>query len=75
MYNPPLLPCSYFQHTDAIYAHDARILTVHKCCQTPTPGESWELTLLSHGNKKKNDPHLNSPRTGCRMVSNFSMGS
>ena len=47
-------------------------------CQTPTPGESWELTLLSRGHKKnnnKNEPHLNSPRRGCRMVSNFCMGS
>ena len=23
-------------------------------CQTPTPGKTWELTLLSHGNKNKN---------------------
>ena len=48
-------------------------------CQTPIPGETWELTLLSCGNKKKkknkNDPHLNSPRRGCRRVSNFCMGS
>jgi hypothetical protein len=31
-------------------------------CQTPTPGESWELTLLSRGHK--NEPHQNSPRRG-----------
>jgi hypothetical protein len=44
-------------------------------CPTPTPGETWELTLLSQGNKKKNDPHLNSLRRGCRRVSKFCMGS
>ena len=43
-------------------------------CQTPTPGKTWELTLLSRGNKnqkkknnekKKKNPHLNSPRRDC----------
>jgi hypothetical protein len=45
-------------------------------CQTPTPGEYWELTLLSHGHKKnnnKNDPHLNFPRRDCARVLKFCM--
>ena len=50
-------------------------------CQTPTPGETWELTLLSRGNKKnkkknkkkKNDPHLNSPRRDCARILKFCM--
>ena len=35
-------------------------------CQTPSAGQTWELTSLSCGNKKKkkNDPHPNSHRRG-----------
>ena len=25
-------------------------------CQTPIPGQTWELTLLSHGNKNNKNP-------------------
>ena len=47
-------------------------------CQTPIPGQTWELTLFSHGNnnKKKNkkkNPHPNSPRRVCAMVLKFCM--
>jgi hypothetical protein len=45
-------------------------------CQNHTPGETWELTLLSHGTKNKknmNDPHPNSPRRGCARVLKFCM--
>ena len=49
-------------------------------CQTPIPGQTWELTLLSRGNerkkKKKNNnknPHLNSPRRGCVRGLKFCM--
>jgi hypothetical protein len=33
-------------------------------CQTPIQGQTWELTLFSRGNnnKKKKNPHPNSPR-------------
>ena len=45
-------------------------------CQTPTPGKTCELTLLSRGNKnkknkkkkKKTNPHLNSPRRDCEKL-------
>ena len=43
------------------------------CCQTPNPVQNWELTLLSHGNKKNKNPHLNSPRRGCAGVLKFCM--
>ena len=46
-------------------------------CQTPITGQTWELTLLSCGNKKKrnknNNPHPNSPRRGCPRVLKFCM--
>ena len=48
-------------------------------CQTHTPGQTWELTLLSCGNKKKkkkknnNNPHPNSTRRGCSRVLTFCM--
>jgi hypothetical protein len=47
----------------------------NKYCQTPTPGEIWELTLLLRGkkNKKRNDPPLNSPRRDCAWVLKFCM--
>ena len=43
-------------------------------CQTPSPVHNWELTLLSLGNKNKNDknnqnnPHIISFRRGCPRV-------
>ena len=48
-------------------------------CQTPTPGQTWELTLLLRGNKKKKknnnnkNPHPNSPRGGFARVFKFGM--
>ena len=44
-----------------------------KYCQTPIPGQTWELTLLSRGkNKNKNkNPHLNSARWACPRVIKF----
>ena len=43
-------------------------------CQTPIPGQTWELTLLSRGqNKNKKKPHLNSPRRGCARGLKFCM--
>ena len=51
-----------------------------RCCQTPTPGQTWELTLLACGNKKKKNnnmnnknPHPNSPSRGCARVFEFCM--
>ena len=41
-------------------------------CQTPIPGQTWKLTLLSRGNKK-NKPHPNYPRRGCPRVLKFWM--
>ena len=43
-------------------------------CQTPTPGETWELTLLARGNKKKNknDPP---PRRDYARVLKFWYGA
>ena len=55
-------------HLQSFHGPDNRYMVY---CQTPTPGETLELTLLSIGNKKKNnknDPHLNSPRRGCCRV-------
>jgi hypothetical protein len=37
-------------------------------CQTPMPGQTWDLTLFSYGNKKKKNPHPNSPRRCCARV-------
>ena len=32
-------------------------------CQTPIPGQTWELTLLLHANNNnKNNPHPNFPK-------------
>jgi hypothetical protein len=42
-------------------------------CQTPTPCETWELTLISRCNKNKNDPHLNCPKSDCARVLKFCM--
>jgi hypothetical protein len=44
--------------------------------QTTIPGQTWELTLFSHGNnnnknKKNDNPHPNSPRRGCTRVMKF----
>ena len=52
--------------------HSCRIQII-RSCQTPIPGQTWELTLFSRGNNKKNDPHLNSPRRGCARVLKFCM--
>ena len=41
---------------------------VEPYCQTPSPVQNWELTLLSLGNKNKNKPHLISCRRGCIRV-------
>ena len=57
--------------------HKTKRMHVKLYCQTPTPGETWELTLLSRGNKNnknnKNNPHLNSPRRDCARVLKFCM--
>ena len=64
-----------------LYLYKFLIISESSCsfhyCQTPTQGETWKLTLLSRGKKKKNknDPHLNSPRRGFRRVSNLCMDS
>ena len=43
--------------------------------QTTIPDQTWELTLVSHGNNNnnKNNPQPNSPRRGCPSVMKFCM--
>ena len=69
-----LLACVFLN--PYLYSYSLLQLSFSSYCQTPTLGQTWELTLLSPGNKnrnKKNDPHPNSPIRGLIRVMKFCM--